>query len=139
MFVLSTWWPFHWAATQQMHVNMIYGLPCIGAVVNDHAITRISDAKLAGEPARDHEQLAHNFDVAFTQLVYCTNVLARNDQHMYRRSRVNIVKGHDVIILVRETRRDVTAGNPTEKTGFIHLHCLCRLFIRPNQAVIFRS
>ena len=80
--MLSAGWPFERAAAEQVHVNMVYRLARITAVVDDHAIPRVSHTQFARKLAGDYKQLAHHLSITFAQLIYRCDVFARDDQNV---------------------------------------------------------
>ena len=87
-----------------MHVNVVYALTRIGSVVDHQPVSRVRNAELPRKFAPGKHQATHQFRVIIAQPVDCRYVLARNDKHMDRRTRIDVVKGDGMLVLMRQLR-----------------------------------
>ena len=89
-----------------MHVYVIDALTRVRAAVHDQPVTGVGHAQLAGELARDHEKFAHHVHIAGRQMIHSGDMPTGNDQDVYRRAWVDVMKCYRVVVLVGELGRD---------------------------------
>ncbi len=87
------------AAAEQVNVEMIHGLASVGTGVDDHAVAFV-EVVGAGDAGGGPEQVAEQFAVAPGGLGHGDDVLARGDEDVDRRLRMDVCEGVAELILV---------------------------------------
>ena len=94
-------------------MQMIDGLPAIGAAVDDHAVT-VLQAEFFGEIADHEPQMGDQRRVVIGKCIEIGDLLLRNHQHMRRRFWRNIAKRQAAIILVHNVGGNFTIDDAFE-------------------------
>ena len=89
-------------------MNVINRLAAIRAAVDDEAVSGIGNTQIARQVTRHEHEAAGRRNVIMTDPVHARDVNARNDQHVHRRARIDVVERYGVVILVRDACRDAT-------------------------------
>jgi hypothetical protein len=103
-----------------VHVDVVYALTGVATIIYYEAVSRVSDAELARQAPRRLEQAAHQRCVFIAYAVHRRDVPARNDEHVHRCARVNVVKRQRMFIFVREARWNSACCDATEKAIVFH-------------------
>ena len=85
-------------AAEQVQVKMEDGLACASAVVH-HCAVAFGEIALAGELRRDHLEAAQEQSVGWRGVAERLDVLARADQDVRGRLRVDVFEGEDLVVL----------------------------------------
>jgi hypothetical protein len=104
------------AATQQMHMKVVYRLPSLWPVVDDEPVSGMGNPLALGQFTGDQDQSPGQGAILCPQRCHCRNVPARNDQDMYRRLRVDIPKRRNLVVLVYDVGWRLMAHNSAEYT-----------------------
>jgi hypothetical protein len=113
-FLLLSWRPGHWAATEQMDVNMVDGLAAIFAGVDHGAVTlreSFGASYFGGCPMKMADQRV----VFLACLGNGRNVQARNNEDVYGRLRIDVGEGITLIVLIDGFGRNTSIDDPAEK------------------------
>src|SRR5262249_1519827 len=103
-------------STEQVHVDMVNELATATAHVHPETIPLRDHVPLRCQAFRDHEDLAHQWDMLLLQVVDSGNMELRDDQDVYRCLRIDVFNGHDLVVFVHKTGRCTLGGNLTENT-----------------------
>src|SRR5258708_3565795 len=99
---------------------MRHGLAAVAAVVDHDAITGFGDAEFPGQSGGGQQQVAEGGLVGGGRFTDAGNELLRDDEHMHRRLRIDVVDGEAELVLVRELRRNLAVDDLLEN----RFHCL---------------
>lgn len=91
---------------EQMHVQMVHHLPAFGIAIVDEAVTPFLDSKLFRDLLCGQGDIAEQMGVLRRDVVHRRDVLLRDEQHMNRRRRLNIVESENGIGFEHLLRRD---------------------------------
>ena len=91
-------WPGECAFAQQMNMKMWDALAGIRTAVDHDTVTALLDPKFFCEFARDEQQLTQNGPFPFGRSGKPRDHFLRHDQHVYRRLRIDVVKGDRGIV-----------------------------------------
>jgi len=105
--------PSQGTAAKQVEMQVLDALPTILARVH-HNSEPLVQLFLFRKPLDTGEDLPHEGLVFFLEMSNTGNVLFWNYQDMHRRSRVDIAKSDDPLVLKDNVRRDLSGGYPTE-------------------------
>ena len=108
----------HLASAEHVQVQMGDRLSGARAVVH-HRPVAVGDAALGGDLGCQQVDMAQNCAVLRTRFAERHEVLARDDQHVRGRLRIEVLKGHGVFVLVNDARRNL-AGGDLAKNTFSH-------------------
>src|SRR6185503_2521587 len=95
----------------------------VGARVDDHAETGVGNPLLPGQARGDLKNLADNRVVVGLDVEHARDMLARNDENVHRRLWLDIPEGNDAIVLVEDTRVDLSFHQGAKQTA-IHARLL---------------
>jgi hypothetical protein len=98
-----SWWPAHLAATKQVNVNMKYRLACAFACIDDSPVACFRDTVLSGQDGRNMQQVPDRSFVFRPHRIQRSNMIARDDQGMDRRLRIDIPESYSILICVNLT------------------------------------
>jgi len=114
--------PLELAAADQVVMKVEYRLLAMRAGVGDHTEPGLVDAQFLGHFLQDEMQMADQILLFFFDVKHGEYMLFRDDQHMYRGDRVDVVKRQRVLILVHLLGRQFTFHDFAENA--IHFHHL---------------
>lgn len=115
--------PGHLSTCEHVHVHVLDGLTSGLAGVDDQ--TKTFAAVVTTEASGDVEELSDRgrFCRAGEIDDICC-VLDRDDQQMHRRLRTEIVKRHDFLVAIGDTRRNIAGNDLAENTIGLHGYVL---------------
>jgi hypothetical protein len=99
-----------------MKVEVIDGLAAALETVGDQAKPRLFKTKITGQRNGNLLEPAQQDTVLGSGVEERGDVLSRDDQEVHRSLRIDVVKGHDLIVLVGQFSRNLTTGDLAEKT-----------------------
>lgn len=102
-------------------MNVVDALPRSRAAIHHETIPSFCNAKIARDVLPCEEQRADQLLMFRRQMIDRRNVLARNDQNMNRRLRIDVVKRQGSIVFVSQFRRYFTGDNAAEDTIVTHM------------------
>ena len=105
----------HRASTEQMQMQMADRLAAILAGIH-HRAEAVAEPFLFRDLLRHCVQVSKQPLVPGRQMRERGNVLARDQQQMHRRLRMNIREDHRIVIFIKLLRRNRTRGNLAEQT-----------------------
>jgi hypothetical protein len=122
---------------------MGYGLARVGAGVEDHAVTGLTDALIGSDPVRPVDHLAEQRAVRGGERREIGMVFFRDDQHVYRGLRVDIAEGQDPVRFQHRSGGDFPGHDGAEQ-AFSHTQILgpaerSRIIIRPGRSVVMAA
>src|SRR3954464_10445009 len=91
-------------------------LSCVGIAIEHGAIAAIGMSVLFCERCRDTHHFTHQAIVCGGELVEACNVASRNDQDMGRCLRSDVLECDHVLVLVNDSRRNVSGHKSAEET-----------------------
>lgn len=91
------------------------GLPAVGTVVDDQAISGIRHAFAPCDFRRGKQQVPEQGRVIRLRGTHAGQWFARDDQNVQRRLRGNVPEGHAEFIAVNDVRRDLAVADFFEK------------------------
>lgn len=89
-----------------MQVNVIDRLSTIWPTIEDEAVSGLSDSKIKRKIASYKNKLAYQLSVAWSEIIDRWNSAPRDYDDMSRRLRVDVPKGDDLSILMKDGCRD---------------------------------
>ena len=101
---------------EQVHVDVVDKLAAATAHMHAETIPLRHNVPLRCQVFNDQEQLPHQGDVLFLQVVHGGNVQFRDDQNVYGGLWVNVGKGHDRIVFVHDSGWCTPGDDITENT-----------------------
>jgi hypothetical protein len=102
-------------ASEQMHVQMKYGLAGSGAGVNHGSIAFGIEATLVRQAAGHKREVAQKRYILRLGLQKGVKMLAWNHQHVSGRLRMNVLERQHVLILKNNLRGNFPVDNSAEK------------------------
>lgn len=108
--------PYQRFSTQEVEVKMWDDLPAICPTVHDELIPTFADSGVFRKLTGDEHETSHEHGIACGEIPNRWNVRLRNDEHMRRRLRMDVVEYDAIDILVPDTRRNLLRGNLAEET-----------------------
>ena len=109
-------------ARQDVEMNMKYGLPGAGAVIDDHPVSLRVQPLVLSDLFCGQEEVADKVSVGFGHAVNIGNMFFGNDERVDRRLRVNVLEGGHEIVFVNDLGRDLFSDDPAEKAVWILAH-----------------
>lgn len=103
-------------ATENVYVKVMHRLQGIRPVVHDQTVSAIRYAFPRRDPSGGQHQIRRQALIFFRQLSDIGHVFARNDQHVYRRLRLDVAKGHNAVILIDDIGRNLPQRYTAEQT-----------------------
>ena len=97
-------------------MNMENRLPGIGIGVGDDPEAALRHAALTGDGGGNPENMSDQMVIFGQQVKNPDDVFARNQQQMERRCRIDVFNYQQLFILVHHLCRNLSSGNPAEKT-----------------------
>src|SRR5262245_16646391 len=121
-------------------MQMIDRLAGVAAAVSDHAIS-IVEFQLFGQLTNHDHQVTQKRDIVIADGRQRGDFLARNDDHVDRGLRRDIVKRHAEIILMHEPRGDLTVDDALEDRLFAHVwpRRTCRRQVQESKVAWFNG
>ena len=92
--------PRHRAAAEDVQVDVEHRLAGVGVAVEDRPVAPIGVAGSLRERRAPSHHLADQAVVLGSELVEAGDVASRDDQHVRRRLRVDVLEGDDAVVLV---------------------------------------
>ena len=105
----------HDAAAEQVQMKMLDGLAAVVSCVDDGAVTFV-EALLAGDFSDCREQMAQQRRVFWGGVGERGDVLARYDQDMHGRVRMNVGEGDALVVFVHASGGDGAIDDFAEET-----------------------
>ena len=96
---------------------MEHGLTGVGIAVEHRAEAGAGIAALGRKQARPAHHSAHQHVVPGGQVVHRTDVRAGHHEHVHRRLRVEVLEGHEVVVLEHDRGRDLARRDSTEEAA----------------------
>ena len=90
------------ALAEEMHVQVRNAFTAVAAVVDYEAVAGFSDAEFLGERSGSEQQVAEGGLVGGGGLADPGDEFLWDDQHVYRRLRIDVVNGDAEVVFVRE-------------------------------------
>lgn len=107
-----------------MEMNVKYGLPGAGAVVDDHPVSLRVQPPVLSNFSCSQEKMADQVSVGFGHAMNVGNMFFWNDESVDGRLRVHILEGGHEIIFVNDFGRDFFRDDPAENAAWIGAHLL---------------
>jgi len=111
-----------------MEMNVKYGLPGAGAVIDDHPVSLRVQPLVLGYFFCGQEEMADKVSVGFRHAVNIGNMFFGNDECVDGRLRIHVLKGGHEIIFVNDFGRDFFCDDPAENAAWIGAHFSPSLF-----------
>jgi hypothetical protein len=103
-----------------MQVQVKHSLSGGGVRIEDEPEAVFGAANLARKPSRGLHELANQRLILGTNRECARDVFARNQLYVRRRLRMDVREGDDALILVHDSRRQLSRGDSTEQTVTSH-------------------
>jgi hypothetical protein len=113
--------PFQSAASDEVNVEMKYGLPGFRTDV-EHGAVSVFDIAFTRDLRGDEVTTADEFRVFWSCFLQPPDVFLRHHQHMRRGLRVDVFEGEGVIVLVDFSRGDFVPDHAAEEAVGHGLH-----------------
>ena len=98
--------PVEVPAAEQVQVQVWHRLAGARLAIDNEAIT-VGDAEFLRQLGRDEMQVAQQFPVFRFDILMRPDDLARDDQHVHRRLRIDVAKRQAAVILMDNVRGDL--------------------------------
>jgi hypothetical protein len=95
-------------------VQVVHGLPRVGAMVGEQAISAVRDAPLLRQAMSDRHDLGQHVARTGADVCYALHMLSRHDQDVSRGQRGDIVEGYNMLTFHKERRAHFAGYNPAE-------------------------
>ena len=105
-------------APDQMKVNMVNLLSSVAVAVKDCPVSALGNAFFFGKVARNQKHMADEGCVFVTDVVHGGDGFAWHDQNVSRCYRVDVAKGHNVIVFMDEVAGYFARNNFFKKSHF---------------------
>ncbi len=89
-----------------MKVQMRHGLPSAILAIHDQAIA-IAKTERLGQPYSDDVEVPHQIAIGFRYVCMGGNDLARDEQDVNGRLRIDVMKRHAMLVFVNDSRGDL--------------------------------
>jgi hypothetical protein len=106
--------PSEVTSTQEMEMEVKNSLASVYAGIDDYAKPVLRNALFLRELGGDDENMPNYCSIALVQIQQCRNMLARDNQNMNRRFRIDVLKSHHGVIFVDHITLDPFLDNATE-------------------------
>ena len=103
-------------------MDVEHGLPGLAVRVEDRSVPALVIAVLRRQGGRPAKHRTHETIVAWRQVVQRGDVLPWHDQHVQRRLRIDVLEGHQRVVLVDDGARDFTRDDLAEEAVRVVLH-----------------
>lgn len=100
-----------------MHVQVKDFLPAIMIAVDNEPIAALCYSLLLGDFPRRQEQPSRHALIFFNEVVDGGNLFVGDDENVYGGYRVDIAESRNQIVLVDNSRRQLTADDPGKYSG----------------------
>src|SRR5581483_4372074 len=107
--------PVQRASADQVQVDVEHGLARVAVGVEEDAESAGGDAAVLRDRRRAPHQLADDRVVVRRQVVERGDVLLRNDEHMRRTLRIDVVEREHAVVFVDDRRGDLASGDFAEE------------------------
>lgn len=107
-----------------MNVKVVDRLSTQKPNVRRYAVAIVRDALVPGNARGGQHQPTKERLITLVEISNRHDVTARYDQHVHRRSRSDIAKGDDLVVLIDALARQFAADNATEDAIVVGRHCL---------------
>jgi hypothetical protein len=95
---------------------MIYFLPGVRPIIDNHSITRLTDARRGGGGGNELKQTLPKVRVLIRNLVHRTHVATRHHQQMDGRLGIDIGECDESLVLLHEGGGDIAPNNLAKDT-----------------------
>ena len=109
----------HYAAAEDMYVQMKNRLAGARAGINHRAITAVAKSRIVSQPGADPQEVTEQRFISLRSFIKRFNMTERNHEHVSGRLWVNILNGDAAIILMHELRRNCAGDDFAEETVVI--------------------
>jgi hypothetical protein len=106
--------PTQVTSAQQMKMEVKNALARVGACIDDYAKAFLRDALFVRELGNNQKNMANYFSIGSVQIRKRRDMLARDNQNMNRRLRIDVLKGQDRVIFVDHITLNLLLDNATE-------------------------
>jgi hypothetical protein len=100
-----------------MHVQVKDGLACACACIDDGAIAALGKSLLVSDARRHTQEMAEQRFVPLRSFVERFHVVARDDEHMHGRLRVDVTKSQATLVLVNDVSGNFSRNDLTKETA----------------------
>ena len=83
----------------------------IRSAVDDDAVTALREIEFFRHHSRSEQQFPEQRLIGIRRLSQPPNAVLRNDEHVHRRLRIDIMKGEHVVVFVNDFRRNFAAND----------------------------
>lgn len=134
------WMPTEGPPAQQVQVQMKHCLPAIAVTIDHQAEAPIRNPYLSCDPVRHQQEVAEQSIISLIRIEECREVLARNNQDMDGRLRVDVFEGDRLLVLKHNFARTFSVSDLAKEAG-IHVFALSilRLVLFPIAVAQFPS
>jgi hypothetical protein len=105
------------ATAEDVYVQVKDGLARARARIYHGAVTALGESLFVGDAGGDAQQVSERSLIFLRSIVKRVDVLARDDQHMNGRLRVEIAKGDAQFVLVDDIGGKLARDDSTEKAA----------------------
>ena len=109
-------------SAQQMKMEVKNGLACVRTCVDDYAKAFLRDTLFLRELGGNQKNIANYFSIVSAQIRKRGDMLARDNQNMNRRLRIDVLEGHHGVIFVEHITLNLFLDNAAEQTIGIRVH-----------------
>lgn len=106
------------SATHQMKVNMVNLLASVAVAVEYCTVAALGNAFLFGKIPRNQKHVADERRVFVTDIVHRRYGFAWHDQNVGRSYRIDVAKGHDLLVFIDEVAGYFARNNFFKKSHF---------------------
>ena len=99
-------------------MDVEHRLAGVGVRIDHGAVPAVGDPFLLGDLGSENRHASNDLGIA--ELIQRWHVLARDDEHVRGRLRVDVAKGEAIVGFRDDLRRDLAADDPAEKTIVSH-------------------
>jgi hypothetical protein len=123
----------HRTAAQKMQMHVVHRLAAILARIH-HRAEALRESILFGDLLRHRVQVSQQPLIAGRKMRQRRNMLARNQQHMHRRLRMNVREGYCIVVFIKLLCRNLSRGDLAEQA--IHGHQLTAAYFLKNRGCV---
>lgn len=91
-------------------------------VVDDHPVTVLIQSLFGSYRLGNKEQMTDEFTVRDNETMNVCNMFFRHDERMDRRLRINIHKGHRLLVLVNDLCGYFLLDDPAKQAAWVRVH-----------------
>ena len=104
-------------SAEHVQVQVEHRLPGVGVAVEHGAVAALGVAALGGDCRGSPHHRADQAVVRTVEVVQRGDVRSRHDQHMHGRLRVDVLEGHEVVVLEHLLRRNLAGDDAAEQAA----------------------